>query len=128
MFFIPGNITWKRETRVASLAPPKTLLGQNTQPGVGAKSWNQFLFFCKWTPSSSLKLVSRTCFVSLSGSLSTQDYCRQGRAITENLDLGGGVGVGEQGRHVSISPGGEIFTSLGEHIKPSDRSTGQSMA
>lgn len=39
------NITWKRETKVASLAPAKTLLGQNTQAEVRAKGWNQFLFF-----------------------------------------------------------------------------------
>lgn len=56
------------------------------------------------------KLVSRTSVVSLSGSLCTQDYCGQGRAITENLDLGGDGGVGEQGRDVSISPGGATLS------------------
>lgn len=45
MFFIPGNITWKRETKVASPVPRETSLGQNTQAGVGAKNWNQFLYF-----------------------------------------------------------------------------------
>lgn len=39
--------------------------------------------------------------MSLSGSLSTQDHCGQGRAITDSLDLGGDDEVGEQGRDVS---------------------------
>lgn len=50
--------------------------------------------------------------MSLFGSLSTQDYCGQGRAITKSLDFGEGDGVGEQGKDVSIDPGGATLSYL----------------
>lgn len=50
--------------------------------------------------------------MSLFGSLSTQDYCGQGRAITKSLDFGGGDEVGEQGKDVSINPGGATLSYL----------------
>lgn len=48
--------------------------------------------------------------MSLSGSLGTQHYCGQGKEITKSLDLGGRDGMGEQGRDVSISPGGATLS------------------
>lgn len=61
------------------------------------------------------KLVSRTCFVSLSGSFSTQDYfwAGQGRAITESLDLG--EGDGEQGRDIPSAQEGPLIHIPREH-------------
>lgn len=61
------------------------------------------------------KLVSSTCILPLTGSVPVRDYCRQGRVVTDSLELGGDDGVGGQKRDISPSAQeGLIFRILGK--------------